>query len=344
VRPTDPVELAAFARAILEAAGLESRDAEAAARALVTANLRGVDSHGVLRLTQYVRSIEEGAINLRPEVEVIRERGAAALIDADRGYGFRPSYLAAEIAARLAETHGVGLVGVRNSHHFGMGATFALDVAERGMIGFLTTTTLPSLSPPGHGSAVIGNNPLVFAVPRRPPARPVVLDMAVSVAAFGRIRLAAEEAQPIPPTWARGVDGHPTTSAADALAAQMLEPIGGHKGFGLGVMTEILAGVYTGSLFGTEANAHGNGVGHLVIGLNPGWFVEEAAFVDGVESLLGQLTAASGESDEALSGVPGAHSWATHDERVSHGIPLSADLVRSLDELAGRLGVTSGLG
>ena len=216
--------LRAFAASVLRAAGLQGEDADVAATCLVTANLRGVDSHGVLRLMQYADSLAGGEINAHPDVRVVERSGATALVDADFGYGFRPSILAMDTAVEIAREYGVGLVGVRDSHHFGMAATYALRAAEHELVGAVFTNAMPVLAAPGGAQPVVGNNPVAFAIPRQPPNEPIVLDMALSQVAFGYVRLAAAENRPIPIGWARDGRGQATTDAAAASVVARPRP------------------------------------------------------------------------------------------------------------------------
>lgn len=338
----DEGTLAAFAERVLTAAGLAAEDAAVTARCLAFANLRGVDSHGVLRLMQYRASLRAGEINPRPDVRVAFRRGATALVAADGGYGFRPTLLAMETAVGIAREHGIGLVGVRGSHHFGMGATYALRAVELGVVGLLTTTSAPCIPPPGGVRPLVGNNPIACAVPRRAPHPPIVLDMALSEVAFGRIRLAAAEGRPIPLGWAFDAAGRPTTDAAEALRVQSLGAIGGYKGYGLSVIAELLAGVLTGSPFAAGADAHSHregGVGHLAIAIDPEFLIERKRFEDGVEELVAQVKATPlAEGVEAVY-LPGELEQRTLEERRAGGIPVSAELAEQLEALAAELGV-----
>jgi L-2-hydroxycarboxylate dehydrogenase (NAD+) len=332
-------ELRRFAHDILTSCGLSADDAAAAAAGLISANLRGVDSHGVLRLMQYARALAEGAINPRPRVRFLQRRGATALIDADGGYGFRPTNMAMDAAVEAARRFGIGVAGVRNSHHFGMAAAYVLRAAEAGVIGWLLTTTEPLIAPPGGLAARVGNNPYAVGIPGDPP---VVLDMALSTVAFGRIRLAAAEGRSIPEGWGYDRRGRPTTDAAEALAAGLLAPIGGHKGYGLSVTAEVLAGVLTGSPFGLAASAHARpqgGVGHLAMAIDPAFFVEPAEFAAGVARLREEIRSVPrAEGVEAVY-LPGDIERRTLEQRTREGIPLTDELAAQLEALADRLGV-----
>lgn len=340
----DAAKLKRFAADILKAAGISDEDAEVNAECLILANLRGVDSHGVLRLIQYVNSIKDGHINPRPNVRIVSRRGVTGIVDADGGYGFRPSYMAVDLAVELAEEMGAGVVAVRNSHHYGMGAIYPMRAAEKGFIGFITTTSQAILSPPGGRRPVVGNNPIAWAVPRRKPLPPIVLDMALSQVAFGRIRLAAAEGRPIPEGWAFDRQGRPTTDAAEALSAGLLAPVGGHKGYGLSVISELIAGVMTGSPFGFNSDAHANakgGVGHLVMAIRPDFFIDEQEFYQQVEELVRQIKSVPlAEGADAVY-LPGEIEQATFEQRSRDGIPVSDELAAKLTGLARKLGVTS---
>lgn len=329
-----------FAEGVLAALGLAPDEAQVAAACLVEANLRGVDSHGLLRLVQYAGALGSDEVNPRPQVRVERLHTAAAVVDADGGYGFRPAQIAMDLAIELASASGVGLVGVRNSHHFGMAAIYSERASKAGLVGIVTTNTGPVMAPAGVTSPLVGNNPLSIAVPRRHPAPPLVLDMALSEAAFGRVRLAAAEGRPIPVGWAHGRDGMPTTDATEALAASLLAPMGGHKGYGLSVMLEILTGILTGSRFGLDSDAHRHregGAGHLLIAIRADLFVAGDRFLDGVEALVSQLRSAPrGEGVDVF--LPGEVEQRTRQLRLASGVPVSDELARQLNSLAARLG------
>ena len=334
-------ELRNFARTVLVGIGLDEAGADVAAGCLVEANLRGVDSHGVLRLIQYHRSVSSGAVNPRPVVEVTRSGGPTALVDAGGGYGFVPALRAMEVAVEVAGVHGIALVGVRNSHHFGMAALYVERATAVGLIGVAMTNTGPVMAPAGVTRPIAGNNPIAFAVPRRPPAAPIVLDMALSGTAFGRIRLAAAEGRSIPLGWAHDASGEPTSDAAAALAASLLAPMGGHKGYGLSVIVEVLTGILTGSPFGRESDAHSHldgGVGHLFIVVRPDVFIAREVFEESVESWVRELKSAPARPGSEVM-LPGEIEQRTRAGRAVTGLPISAELATQLDSLAGDLGL-----
>lgn len=332
-------ELEEFAARVLSAAGLLPEDAAVAAHCLVQANLRGVDTHGVMRLVQYAECLRTGEVNPRPQVRVASRAGCRALVDADGGYGFRPSLLAAEAAVELAREHGAGLAGVRASHHFGMAATYALRIAEAGLVALVTANTGPIMPPFGGARAAMGNNPMAFGVPRRG-RPPLILDMAMSQTAFGRVRLAAVEGRSIPLGWAYDSEGKPTTDAVEALRAQLLAPMGGHKGYGLSLVVDVLTGVMTGSPVGSAADAHGHrggGIGHFLLALRPDLFVTEDEFYDVLEARLAEVLATPSAPGSERVLLPGDLELQTTGTRLARGIPLSDALASQLSELARRI-------
>lgn len=338
----DASQLRRFAERVLSAAGLAQEEVSVTAEGLVAASVRGVDSHGVLRLPQYADCLRSGEINPRPRVRVVDRRGSTALVDADGGYGYRPSLLAVQVAVEIAGSMGIGMVGVRNSHHFGMAAIYTIRISEAGMIGVVTTNGTPVMAPIGGVRTAVGNNPISCAVPRTPPHPPIVLDMALSEVAFGKIRLAAVEKRPIPLGWAFDSHGRPTTDPDEALRAGLLAPAGQHKGYGLSVIVDVLAGILTGSPSSTDASAHGRregGVGHLVLAIQPGVFVEPDRFYGGVEQLVARIKAVP--LAEGARGVflPGEPEWNTAQARLKEGVPISDELAERLVALARQLGV-----
>lgn len=332
--------LRAFARGILLANGMTPEEATTIADCLTLANLRGVDSHGALRLIQYTKSIASGGVNPRPQVTILRQHGATALLSADNGYGFTPTLRAVELGVELAAAHGLAMIGVRLSHHFGMAATYVERVAEQGYIGWLMTTSLPVLPPAGGKEPRVGNNPLACGIPTRPPHTPIVLDMALSQVAYGKVRLAAAEGRPIPLGWAYDERGQPTTDSDAALRAGLLAPVGGYKGYGLAVMTEALAGILPGAQFGLASDSHGErggSVGHTLIVIDPTCFVEREQFYDDIEQLTAELKQTPLAEGVERIYLPGEIERNLMQERRANGIPLSDELLAQLQALAAQL-------
>lgn len=334
--------LRSFGASVLAAAGMDLGEARVVARYLVEANLRGVDGHGVMRLLQYVDSIRGGGINLSPQVRVTRRDGATAMVDADGGYGFRPTQEAMDLAVELAEASGIGCVGVANSHHFGMSLFYALRAAERGYAGIAISNTTSVMPAPGGLVPVVGNDPIAIALPREG-GSPIAVDLALSQVSWGKISMAADRGEPISPGWALDREGEETTDAQEALQANLLVPIGGHKGFALAVLFELLAGGLTGSPVGPSADTHGNpagGCGHLVMAIDPERFGGRETLSQRVEEMAAAVTGARTKAG-VVTRLPGQRGDAVLARRLVDGVPLEDDLAARLDALARELGAPS---
>lgn len=337
-------EMRAFAFRVLSVGGQAEGDALAVVEGLIAATKRGVTTHGVFRLPQYFDCLTTGRINTRPKVAVIMRRGVVALVDADGGYGFRPSVLAMDEAVAMARENGVGLVSVRNSHHFGMAAAYAERAAHRGLIGIATTNTFPNMAPAGGIGTVLGNNPISIAVPRRAPHAPVVLDMALSQVAKGRVRVAAANGERIPQGWGYDAKGRATTDPQDILRNGILAAIGEHKGAGLSMMVEMLAGILSGSPFGATSDNHDKptgGVGHFHLAIAPDFLRDMTDFHDDVEELIRQVKGVPRAEGVDEIHLPGEIEAARMTRADEEGLTVSRELVGQLDELAQRAGVTA---
>lgn len=333
-----------FAIKTLSASGLAGPDAEAVTDGLILATKRGVTTHGVFRLPQYCEGIKSGKINGKPQVGILQRRGVTALVNADGGYGFRPGAMAMDLAIEIAREHGAAVVGVRNSHHFGAAAIYSERAALAGMIGLTTTTTRSNIAPTGAIGAVVGNNPIAIAVPRRRPNRPMVLDMALSQVAMGRIRVAAANGQKVPEGWGYDSLGRATTDPNAILANGILAAIGEHKGYGLSVMIEVLAGALTGSPFGLGSNNHDHpkgGVGHFFLAIAPDFMRETEAFYDDVEELVRQIKASPLAEGSKGIFLPGEIEDVKSTQADRDGLPISSELAGQLEELAVKTGVAA---
>jgi LDH2 family malate/lactate/ureidoglycolate dehydrogenase len=331
-------ELQATCVAILEKAGLPPADATVAADCLVQADLRGVDTHGVIHLPIYVRRIRLGLTNAHPRLVVVRETAATVLLDGDHGLGQVVAARAMERAIALTERSGVGVVGVRNSTHFGMAAYFAMMALGRDMVGLVVNSGRVAMPPWGGAEAMIGNNPVAVAVPAGQ-ERPIVLDMAMSVAARGKIKRALRRGEPIPPDWATDRLGRPTTDPTQALAG-LLSPIGGPKGYGLALVNGLLAGVLMGGTFAWEVGSvyddldRPQRVGHMLAAIAVDSFTPVAAFKARVDELIREIRSCPTAPGVERVYLPGEIEFECHEERSRDGIPLSRALWGELCEMA----------
>ena len=330
----DPASLIAFARLLFQQAGLTEKDAATVADGLIKANLRGIDSHGVSRIPMYLERLRRGVVNARPNLSVTRVADAAALVDGDNGMGFLAGRRAMEEAIALASKSGLGLVGARRSTHFGMAALYVLQALESGYIGLAFTNSSPAIPVWGGRTAFLGASPLAAGVPGGT-REPYVLDMAMTVIARGKIRLAALHGQPIPDGLALDAEGNPTNDAKKAFEGICL-PFGGVKGAALGMLMDLLAGVFTGASYGGEVRSlyfdHSapQDVGHLFIAIRPDLFMPRDAYerrMDTFVERVKNLPRAAG-FDEILT--PGEPEARTERLRRTTGIPVTGDVAHEL--------------
>jgi len=236
--------LAALISGIFKSLGAKVPDAELLADSLVSADLEGVASHGVMLVPMYVQRVQSGSVSLTAEPSVIEDFGGLVGMSAGNGFGQISSQVAVDLAIARAREHGVSVVTVKEAFHFGAAGYWARQFSDVGMVGFAFSNTRPLMPAPGGAERLVGNNPLAIAFPADA-GRPVVVDMAMSASAMGKIRLAQGRGEPIPEGWATDADGSPTTSASEAIGG-MLQPAAGPKGFGLAVAIELLTGALSG--------------------------------------------------------------------------------------------------
>ena len=246
-------ELTGLAVRVLEARGIPRGDAEDAARILVTGDLMGHATHGVLRLESYGERLASGAMDARAKIMVESVAPAIARIDGANALGPLVGMAALREAMARARANGVGIAFARNSNHFGAIAPYCLMAAQQGFASMICSNASTTIAPTGGAQTKLGNNPLGFGVPN-PGGRPVILDMAMSVVARGRIRAALAKHQAIPDTWATDRDGKPTSDPKAALDGFLL-PFGGYKGYGLALIVDLLAGVLSGAAYLEHVNS-----------------------------------------------------------------------------------------
>lgn len=328
---------------VFEGNRLPPADALTAAHALVKASLRGVDSHGVVRVPMYCERLRRGVANPAPDLAVTRVAPAAALVDGDHGLGLVVGRRAMAEAIALAGGSGVGLVGVRRSGHYGMAALYILQAVDAGCVGMAFTNASPALPVWGGRAKFLGTSPFAAGSPAGA-GPPFVLDMACSIMARGKLKFAAQRGEPIAEGLALDRHGRPTTDGAAAFEGVML-PMGGVKGAGLSMLMDVLSGVLTGAGFGGEVRNPFTGLdgpqqtGHFFLALKADLFMPMAAFEARMEDLAGRVKAqprAEG-CDEIL--MPGEPEDRNEQQRRTRGIPLTPDVVASLRSEGERVGV-----
>jgi ureidoglycolate dehydrogenase (NAD+) len=327
-----PETLVRFTSACLEKLGLGATDARFVAETLVAANLRGVDSHGVVRLPHYSMRLRNGTVKARPNITVRRTAPSAAIVEGDAGMGQLVAARAMNEAIQLAKETGVGAAVARNSSHCGACAWFVEMAVKQGMIGIALTHTDSIMVPPGMKRIFLGSNPIAFGAPGE--REPVIIDMSTTHAAWGKILVARQEGKPIPPDWGVDADGKPTTDAQRVVG---LQPTGSHKGYALAAMIEILCAPLAGVPFGRRVTKmYGEldkprNLGHFMLALDVSRFAEKNAFAQQVASFVKEI-----HDEGALA--PGDPERTTAEQRRRAGIPLGST-VNELNALAEELGV-----
>jgi L-2-hydroxycarboxylate dehydrogenase (NAD+) len=336
--------LTRFIAAVLAAVGIPEADAEKVAALMAEADARGADGHGVFRLPQYVKRIQSGGINVSPEIRVIREQAASALVDGDNAMGHFVMSRASNIAVEKARTAGVAWVGARNSNHAGPAMLYARMPLAHDMIGiYIAVGSANHLPPWGGTEMLLSTNPIAIAIPgARHEA--IVLDMATTNAAYGKVKIKAQRGEKMPEGWMMDREGRPLTDPQRASEGFLL-PIGGPKGYGLALMFGLLAGTLNGAVFGKDVvdfNADSKSLtntGHAIVAVNIAAFADVGEFKHSVDEIWEQM-----KSSPKLPGVeeirlPGERSTRIFEERTTKGAPVSAELRRTLDDLADRVGV-----
>jgi L-2-hydroxycarboxylate dehydrogenase (NAD+) len=337
-------ELAAFVARAFIAAGLPEADAQTIADLLVEADLRGSDTHGVIRLPLYVRRLRAGGINAKPNIRAISDRASVALLDGDNGMGHLVMRRAAQLAIEKAKASGIGWVGARMSNHAGPAALYVTLPLEHDMIGlYFAVGSNNHLPPWGGRESLLGTNPLAVAVPAlQEPA--IVLDMAPTVAAYGKVRLKAQRGEPMPVGWMIDREGKPLTDPKRADEGHLL-PIGDYKGYGLSLIVALIAGALNRAAVGRDVidfvkeTGKATNTGQAIMALSIEAFLPPTEFKCAVDNLIRDI-----RQSQRLPGVeriwlPGEQSHAKRLDRRAHGIPLPKPLRESLDNMARELNI-----
>jgi len=333
--------LTAFVAACLGKLGLRPGDARLVAETLVQSNLRGVDSHGVVRLPHYATRLRNGTVKARPSITVARTGAATAMVEGDQGMGQLVALRAMEEAIALARESGVGAVGARNSSHCGACAYFVERAVEAGMVGVMLTHTDPIMVPPGMRKIFLGSNPIAFGAPGTD-GPPVIIDMATTNVALGKVIVARLEGQSIPPDWGVDAAGRPAT---DPNAVVGLAPMAAHKGYALAMLVEILCAQLTGVPFGTHiTRMYGDldrprNLGHFVLAIDIARFTDPATFRAQIDLMVRETHAAEPVDPGRPPLAPGDPERQTAEARMRSGVPLGDGVLADLNGLAAELGV-----
>lgn len=346
-----PVEyLKEFSKKVFMHFGVPAGDAEQAADVLAKSDLRGIDSHGVARLHTYYELLAMGRINPKPNIKIVREKFSVATVDGDNGLGLVVGPRANEIAMEKAERYGAGWVSVCHTNHFGIAGYYPLKALERDLIGWAMTNSTKLVAPLWGAERMLGTNPIAIAFPgyKEPP---IVIDMATSAAAYGKIEIALREKTQIPRGWLTDKNGHPTTQPEDMASGGALLPLGseretgGHKGYALAAMVDILCCVLSGANWGPFAppfalrqeipsRSVGKGIGHFFGALDIDGFIDRDEFkrqIDEWVRVFRNTKPAPGTKGPLIPGDPEREAEAI---RIKDGIPLIRPVVDDLLDIS----------
>lgn len=348
-------KLRTFTEDIFKAIGCSDEHAVLAADVLLKSDLRGIDSHGVARLSGYVRLWEKQRINATPNIKVVHETATTATVDGDAGLGLVVAPFAMQIAVEKAEKYGSGWVSVRNSNHFGIAGYHALMAVEKDMIGFAMTNASPLVAPTFANERMLGTNPMCYAFPagKYPP---LIVDMATSAAANGKLEIAQRSGKAVPEGWIQDGAGNYTTDPHALKTGGALLPLGSdrdhgsHKGFGLSATVDVLSGVLSGANYGPwvppfvafmepSANPPGQGIGHFLGAMRVDGFRPADDFKANLDNWIERFKSAQTVDPTQKVIIPGEPELEAEADRKVNGIPLVQAVVDDLNVLAERFGV-----
>lgn len=346
-------KLRAFTESVFLTMGCSAEHAALATDVLLASDLRGIDSHGVARLSGYIRLWKKGRINPTPNIRIVHETASTATVDGDAGLGLVVAPFAMQIAMEKADKYGSGWVSVKNSNHFGIAGYHALQAVSRDMIGIAMTNASPLVAPTFTTERLLGTNPMCYAFPagKYPP---VVVDMATAAAANGKLEIAQREGKSIPEGWVQTNTGGSTTDAHALKSGGSLLPLGSdrehgsHKGFGLSATVDILTSILSGANYGPWVppfvsfldplpNLPGEGIGHFHGAMRIDGFRPAEDFKHHLDNWIERFKAATPIHPEQPLVIPGEPEIEAEKIRRVEGIPLSEPVVRDLEELADML-------
>ncbi len=348
-------QLFAFARSVFLKMGCSETDAQLACRVLLSADLRGIDSHGIARLSGYVRLWEAGRIRSKPDIRLVHETPSTGVVDGDKGLGLVVAPFAMQIAIDKARNCGTGWVSVKNSNHYGIAGYHAMMAIEHDMIGISMTNASALVAPTFSKERMLGTNPICVAIPagRQPP---FVADFATTTAANGKLEILQRKGAPMPTGWGQTGDGRDTTDAGILKQGGALLPLGSdrehssHKGYALGSIVDIFSAVLSGASYGPWAppfpayvpmpeNMPGEGLGHFFGAMRIDAFRPAETFKAHMDNWITRFRNATPVHEEQPVMVPGDPEREFESIRVREGIPLVGPVVEDLTQLGERLGI-----
>ncbi|MCW3094183.1 MAG: Ldh family oxidoreductase [Ferruginibacter sp.] len=342
-------QLYSFAKNIFIKIGCSEANAETATKVLLSADLRGVDSHGIARLTGYVRLWEVNRINANPTISIVHETPSTAVVDGDRGLGLVVAPAAMQVAINKAKNVGTGWVSVKNSNHFGIAGYHAMMALENDMIGIAMTNASALVAPTFSVERLLGTNPIAIAIPAGS-EHPFVADFATTTAANGKLEILQRKNQDTPAGWVQTKDGEPSTKASEVKNGGALLPLGGdkehgsHKGYMLGSVVDIFSAILSGANYGPwvppfpayiamPENLPGEGIGHFFGAMRIDAFRPAADFKLHMDKWISRFRSAKTIKTEVRVVIPGDPERAMEIERMNNGIPLLRAVVDDLNTL-----------
>src|ERR1700733_3510082 len=351
---SEPI-LRSFTQNIFLSMGCSDKHAALAADVLLLSDLRGIDSHGVARLVGYVRLWEKNRINAKPNITIVHETPTTATVDGNAGLGLVVAPFAMKLAIKKAEQYGSGWVSVRNSNHFGIAGYHTLMAVEKDMIGFAMTNASPLVAPTFSNERMLGTNPMCYAFPagKYPP---VIIDMATSAAANGKLEIAQRLGKQVPEGWIQDATGNFTTDPHALKTGGSLLPLGSdrehgsHKGFGLSATVDILSAVLSGANYGPRVppfvsfleppnDPVGKGIGHFVGAMRVDGFRPVDEFKAHLDNWISRFKSAATIDPSQKVIIPGDPELEAELERKKNGIPIVEAVIKDLDGLAKKFNI-----
>ncbi len=345
-----------FTEKIFKAIGCNNKDAKLAADVLISADLNGVDSHGVARLAGYIRLFDKGRLNPNPNIKIVHESASTAVIDGDKGLGLVVAPFAMKIAMKKAKKAGSGWISVQNSNHFGIAGYHASLALKEEMIGWAMTNAAPLVVPTFSKEKLLGTNPIAVAVPAdKQPA--FLADFASTAVAYGKMEILQRAGKNAPIGWVQDENGNPTSNANAVKEGGGLLPLGGdrehgsHKGYGLSAIVDIFSGVLSGANFGpwvppfatagfhgVAAEEVGKGTGHFLGAMRIDGFMPKEDFKERMDIWINRFRAAEAVEGQKVQ-IPGDQERNFREERLISGLPLNKNVVENLLEIGERFGI-----
>jgi L-2-hydroxycarboxylate dehydrogenase (NAD+) len=343
-----------FIRNVFSHKGFSDEDATQCADVLILSDLRGIDSHGCARLSGYVRLLELGRANAKPNIKITREKYGTFTIDGDEGLGLVTGPYAMRECIRRCENHGSSWAAVKNSNHFGIGAYHTNLAMEHNFMGMAMTNASPLASPTFSTDRLLGTNPICISIPSGN-EKPFVLDMATTTVSNGKLQIAERKGVQVPNGWVQDSKGNPSNDPAELKHGGSLVPLGGdlihssYKGYGLGAWVDIFCGVLSGANFGPwvppfvpylepATNAPGEGIGHFFGCWDIEGFMDKEEFGERMDLWIRTFSSANSIEGKKVY-IPGEREQSTHKERLSSGIPIQESVIADLDNLSQKLSI-----